>query len=365
MKIQFTLANVMAALTLFISINVIASDLDDSKKPSNLTITLILNSQPSHNNFTRYVKFKNIAGRTKSVAVSFTKSSYLNYEGVVTASGLTTLESMAENNNRSYWDKMYFQNKGGSTALDINQFFIYVEYDQTCCGREQVAQIGYMSSQYLDSGSDSFYIAAYTGRRLYAQDYLGINYSEFRSFPSVARYMIYDIGKSGSSDASDSLSSSNPKYASSGSSLCSETISWYYYEYGVSISNQYLPWLTYNFKNIESHADMHDQFKYAGRLYCYHAGYKEWIKKDISYNWVLSDSYHPQAGDFLDRRDSDGDSSNGDDGHAMMLMDWDENTGIAQTLDGPWNINFRPVNVESSEVSGSRDYCVGRIPAND
>jgi hypothetical protein len=334
-------------------------------KPTNLWIRLVLNASPLHNNFTRYLTFVNRAGNEKAVALDFVKTSNLHYTGTVTSAGLTVLQSLADQNNRSYWDTMAFENRGGTTALDINQMFVEVEYAQTCCGREQVAQIGYMVSQYLDAGNDSFPIAAYVGRINYAQAYLGLTYTELMALPTPLRYFIYDIGKSGSSDASDSASSTNPKYGLSGSSLCSETISWYYHAYGVRLTDQVSPATQYDFRDITSHAVMHDQFLAAGRLYCYHASRRQWIKKDLAYNWVLSDTYAPLPGDYLDRRDSDGNAANGDDGHAMMLAHWDPASGIATTLDGPWNINFRPVDIEAEETSGFRDYCVGRIPAND
>jgi hypothetical protein len=361
-------ATVLATLGLLFAVaadRAVAYTTEDEMKPTNLWIRLVLNAQPLHNNFTRYLTFVNRAGNEKAVAVDFVKTSNLNYEGTVTTSGLATLQTLADQNNRSYWDVMYFENKGGTTALDINQIFVEVEYAQTCCGREQVAQIGYMVSQYLDAGNDSFSIAAHVGRTNYAQDYLGITYTELMALPAPLRYFIYDIGKSGSSDASDSAASTNPKYGLSGSALCTETVSWYYHEHGVRITDQLYPWIQYDFRDITSHAVMHDQFLAAGRLYCYHSGQRQWVKKDLAYNWVLGDTYAPLPGDYLDRRDSDGNDANGDDGHAMMLVNGDAASGIATTLDGPWNINFRAVDVEAEETSGFRDYCVGRIPAND
>ena len=108
---------------------------------------------------------------------------------------------------------------------------------------------------------------------------------------------------------------------------------------------------------------MHDYFKKADRLYCYHASREQWIKKNRNYDWVLDDTYDPQPGDYLDRRGTN--SGTGDDGHALMLIDWDDSSGIAETIDGPFNINFRPVSVRSHEQSDSFDYCVGKIPFND
>jgi len=338
----------------------------DEMKPTNLWIQLVLNSDPIHNNFTRYLTFTNRAGGTKSVAVDFVKSSNLHYSGTANAAGLAVLTTLADQNNRSYWDQMRFENKGGTTALDINQMFAQVEYAGTCCGREQVAPIAYITGQVLAAGNDSFVLPGNggSGRINYAQDYLGITYNKLMSYPLVFRNFVYDIGKSGSSDAADSASATNPKYGLTGDSLCSETISWYFFEYGVRITDL-VTRAVYDFRDITVHTQLHDQFRDAGRLYCYHAGLRDWVKKDRSYAWVLGDTYEPRPGDYLDRRDSDGDPSNGDDGHAMMVASWDAASGFAITLDGPWNINFRAVDIESEEVAGTFDYCVGRIPAND
>lgn len=146
--------------------------------------------------------------------------------------------------------------------------------------------------------------------------------------------------------------------------MCSETISWYFYEYGVQIVDLVTSAI-YNFGDTNSHVQMHDAFLAAGRLYCYHASQNAWVKKDSAYNWVYGSTITPKPGDYLDRRDSDGDPSNGDDGHAMMMAKWDAATLLATTIDGPWNINFRDVDIDAEEDAGQRDYCVGRIPAND
>ena len=48
----------------------------------------------------------------------------------------------------------------------------------------------------------------------------------------------------------------------------------------------------------------------------------------------------------------------------MVLVDWDESSLVAEAIDGPYNINFRTVDVDEHEDEGT-DYCVGRIPFND
>ena len=285
----------------------------ESMKPTNLWVKLELSQAPAHNNFKRYLSFKNIQGLYKRIEVSFVKDSYLNYLGTVTSSGLVELQTLIVKNKRSYWDSMYFENRGGSTELDIKSLKVEVEYGETTPGREEISMIAYNTSLFLNSGRDSVYLSAYSGRLAYVQGYLDISYSEFNNFPRALKYFMYDIGKSGSSGVNDSVSSSNPKYAKSGQALCSETVSWYYYTYGVRIFNEETG-NNVSFKNIVSHKDMHDKFKSANRLYCYHASRKKWIKKDFDYNWVYSDTYQPRPGDFLDRKDSDGNPDNGDDG---------------------------------------------------
>lgn len=335
-------------------------------RPTGLEIRLVLSAQPIHDNFTRYLTFTNRAGLTKSVAVDFVKTANLSYLGTASAAGLAVLETLADQNNRSYWDAMKFENKGGTTSLEINQIFVDVEYAQTCCGREQVAPIAYAVGQSLPAGNSSFTLPGNggSGRINYAIDYLNITYTALMAYPLAFRNFVYDIGKSGSSDATDSASATNPKFGLTGSSLCSETISWYYYEYGVRIADA-VTGAIYDFRDTTAHTTMHDKFLAANRLYCYHASRHEFVKKNASYAWVLTDTYVPRAGDYLDRRDSDGNASNGDDGHAMMLASWDAAAGVAITLDGPWNINFRPVDIDGEEQAATHDYCVGRIPAND
>ena len=347
--------------------NAEAYETDPGMEPTDLAIQLVLNTAPIHNEFTRHLTFTNRAGNTKSVSVAFFKTSDLHYEGTATPDGIATLESLADENNRSYWDAMKFENKGGTTPLDISQIFVDVEYANTCCNRSPVAQIGYMVNQYLAAGNASFALPGIggSGRINYARDYLGITYDELMSYPDALKYFIYDIGKSGSSDSTDSASSSNPKYGLTGSALCSETISWYYHTYGVRFTGQVYPFPEYDLRDISSHAVMRDQFMAGGRLYCYHSGRQAWVMKSLSDQWMFGSTYVPQPGDYLDRRDSDGDLSNGDDGHAMMIAKWDAATGIATTLDGPWNINFRPVPVAQDEDAGLRDYCVGRLPENE
>ncbi|MCI5144174.1 MAG: hypothetical protein D3923_01300 [Candidatus Electrothrix sp. AR3] len=331
-----------------------AYEVKASMKPTDLIIDLKVKSQPIHNNFTRYIEFKNNNNESKYVAVAFLKDSYLRYTGHVTTEGLDILADICEENNRSYWDKMYFVNLGGSTALDIDWMEIWIAYGNHSSPWEPNMMIGAVTNKYSNEGNDSFYVSGYTGRRHFVQDYFGLSDSKFLNFPKSLRYFLYDLGKSGSSGIK--FNPDNPKYGLTGSNLCSETVSWYYYEYDEHISS-------FNFKDIQSHAVMHDIFKETDRLYCYHLGRKQWIKKDQNYNWVYSDVTRPLPGDYLDRRDSDPDSSV-DNGHAMMMLAWDQTNLTADVIDGPSPVALRKVDVDTEEEN-DRDYCLGIIPSND
>ncbi len=355
----------VVAVVLGISGNAQAYSKKGCDMPIDLRIDLTLDTSPIHNNFTRYLTFINMAGREKSVAVSFTKSSSLRYEGAVTSAGLATLQTLPEHNNRSYWDNMYFENHGGSTSLDIASLTAVIEYKKTDCvgSRKATAIIAYTLNKELDSGHDSFYLPAYSGRMVDALNHNGWTWSEYFALPSALRSFINDLGKSGSSGASDSASATNPKYASGGEhALCSETVSWYYYDMGVEIQDAVTGDI-YDFLDITAHTELHNQFKDSDRLYCFHSGREEWIRKNRSYDWVYGDTYEPRPGDYLNRRNQPGET----DGHSMMMVEWDSHDGKATVIDGPWNINFREVPVLSHEQRSDNqyDYCVGRIPFND
>ena len=336
----------------------------DCDRPTDLRIYLTLKTNPIHNNFTRYLTFIEMTGSERSVADSFMKSSRLVYEDHVTADGLATLQTLADHNKRSYWDIMYFENHRGRASLEIESLKVEIHYDNTVLGIETWAIIAYTLNRELDSGHDSFRVPSKRGRRVYARDTFDWSLSEYYALPPALQLFISDIGKSGSSDADHSESDDNPKYSSDlEHPLCSETVSWYYYETGVEIDTGTAE--PYDFQDTAYHVELHDAFQDADRLYCFHSGREEWIRKNRSYDWVYGDTYGPQPGDYLNRRNQPGTNN----GHSMMMVKWDSLDSVAQVIDGPWNINFREVDVlideQHSDPNKQYDYCVGRIPFND
>src|SRR5712691_13398292 len=77
------LASFLAALGCFLvlgSDHAAAYTTATDMQPTNLTIRLVLNTAPLHDNFTRYLTFTNRAGNTKAVALDFVKTSNLHYQ---------------------------------------------------------------------------------------------------------------------------------------------------------------------------------------------------------------------------------------------------------------------------------------------
>ncbi len=62
------------------------------------------------------------------------------------------------------------------------------------------------------------------------------------------------------------------------------------------------------------------------------------------------------AGDFLERRGSDGDAE-----HAMIMLRWDAATNEATVFNGPWSVTLRRVKVHEDEVNSGKDFWIGRI----
>jgi hypothetical protein len=301
-----------------------AYTVNNSMRPTGLTITLTLNNSPSNDYFTRYLSFYNMNFNKISVAVEFAPHPTLPdvYVGEESPAGLTLLRSIAEENMRSYWDWMYFENTGDNMALDIAEIEIEIEYLNHAGEWYPHILIGYETDEYLDAGNDAFYVSDQFGRRKYVMDFFDWDLETYFELPDPLRWFVYDLGKTASSDATDSVDPDNPKYSlgPAGAYLCSETVSWYYYEQNIRVTDVWnSPGTVYDFRDIGTAKKMHDQFHYGNLRYDYHSDLNQWFRIDSSGNWDFDNSIIPSPGDYLARMDG----STGDYEHAMMMVKWD------------------------------------------
>lgn len=200
----------------------------------------------------------------------------------------------------------------------------------------------------LLAGDDEIRLDEFARRSRYA--WAGITDTD----PPVIRMVAGDLGKSGSDGVGQDPYGQNPKYRGKIDELCSEFVSWYYYEANVTVHGTSL-------RDITTTQQLHDLFKAEGSLYRYNSGVRE-------HDFVHAETgerYLPRPGDFLERRGPTGAE------HAMMMLRWipgDEDASDvhhrhnrAVVLNGPWPVTVRLVRVHEDELGGTTDYWLGRL----
>ena len=307
----------------------------DIRYPLSPTIRLTLANQPAHNNFKRFLSFRNYRGQVKRLAVEFRKTSGLVWEPHSFPDGIDVLTSLAETNNRSYWDIMYLENLGGRTSLDIQHLLIEMHYEDLPSGTDTTIPIVDTTiNQILGSGYSQIALEPFA--RLSRYRYAGLSFTEHEVVLAAAR----DLGKSGS-DGRDQYAG-NPKYRGDVKLLCSEFVSWYYHEAGLVVGGK-------NFRTITGTQQLHDIFKAAGQLYRYNNSRQAFLHRDTE------ELYLPRPGDFLERR-ADNKAE-----HSMIMLNWDDAAKEATVINGPWPVSKRLVRVQHEEIHRNRDYWLGRI----
>lgn len=313
--------------------------------PKEPKIILKLKAQPEHNNFTRFLSFKNHSGDWKRLEVAFRKTADLTWEATEFPEGIGVLKSFVETGNRNYWDSMFFENRNGKTTLFIESLYIEMQYDDPAGHTPTGMDHGKIPI--VDSNIDKILLSevglislddfARNSRYKWA----GIN----KSSPMIIRKIAEDLGKSGSDGSGQDNYGKNPKYGGAISMLCSEFASWYYYECDIKIGDQ-------NFKNIEATQQMHDAFRVQKRLYYFNNHDQCWRNVDEPHQ-----VYHPKAGDYFERRGPGGAE------HSMILLRWDDNASKKEAIvfNGPWPVTLRRVTVGNDERETDLSYFIGSI----
>jgi hypothetical protein len=306
--------------------------------PQEPIVTLTLKVQPIHNSFTRYLTFTGMFGDAKRQPIAFTKQSDLVYAGSF-PEGIAVLQSLVDEGNRHYWDRMSFENRGGSTELAITKLEIKMVYTDVPAGfKRRIAIVDATLARTLGAGYTSIDLndVARDSRRAWA----GITDADH----AVVQLAAEDLGKSGTDTFDPRLPWQwNPKYNPGANNLCSEFVSWYFHEVGLVVSGN-------DFRDITSTQTIHEIMLGAGRAYRYHQGRGEFIHD------VTEVAYTPRSGDWLERRGPDGSE------HSMIVLSWNATTKIMTVINGPWPVTLRDVDVHNDEVQNGKDYWVGKIP---
>ena len=165
--------------------------------------------------------------------------------------------------------------------------------------------------------------------------------------PAVVRMVLDDLGKSGSDGAGQDPFGANPKYGARIDNLCSEFVSWYYYEAGVSVNGV-------SVRDIFATQQLHDLFEAGGNLYRYNSG----TNLQAFVHPETSAKYTPKPGDYLERRGPDGAE------HSMIIYRWlpgdpaaaktNDRYNRAVVLNGPWPVTLRLVHIHQDRSTRAR-----------
>jgi hypothetical protein len=322
--------------------------------PLEPTIILDMSAQPAHASFTRYLTFQNYAGQRKRLKVAFRKTGPLRWEIESFPDGIGVLRSLVDTGNRSYWDHMYFENRGGRTTLPIARLQIIMRYTNPAglspshLNHAQIPIVDWPIGMSLLDGNDEICLDDFARRTRYA--WAGID----EGHPPVVRLVADDLGKSGSDGQGQDPYGSNPKYGGAIDLLCSEFVSWYYYERSITVNGK-------NLRDIVGTQQLHDLFKAEGNLYRYNSG----THLQDFVHAKTGDRYIPKPGDFLERRGPDGAE------HSMIMYRWlpaDPNASNSHdrypraiVLNGPWPVTLRLVRIHEDEINDNKDFWLGKI----
>ena len=315
-----------------------AGPANETNVPLAPTIELTLASEPSKTTFTCYLSFRDYLNHWSSLEAEFTRGAGMTWVATRFPAGLGRMTSLTDTGNRTFWDRMTLLKTDPQLTLELTRVKVLMHYSGLPSGcTPDITVVNRALSATLGAGlfgiaSTSLDTVAVESRKTWA----GIT----EAMPWCVQLAGEDLGKSGSDGAGDAFGT-NPKYGGRVDLLCSEFVSWYYYQAGYVIGGE-------NFRDITSTEQLDDAFYAAGRLYYYHLGRQLWLHMDTGV------AYTPRAGDFLERRGANGAE------HSMMMLRWDDVRKEATVINGPWPVTLRTVKVDELERSG-KDFRIGRI----
>jgi hypothetical protein len=317
-------------------------------------VVLELLEKPKHDSFSRYLTFQNYTGHRKHMKVMFNHIDGLHWEGTSFPEGVDVLRSFVETGNRSYWDHLYFENRGGRTTLYIKHLKIIVRYNNPPglspdgLNHAEIPIVDWAIGMQLLAGHDEICLDEFSRRSRYA--WARIQESD----PLLIRMIAEDLGKSGSDGDGQDPYGKNPKYGGQIDKLCSEFVSWYYHENNITVNGKCL-------RDISGTQQLHDLFEAEGKLYRYNSESQPYA----FLHKQTRECYAPKPGDFLERRGPDGAE------HSMIIYRWLPGNPTAScelerlnrviVFNGPWPVTLRLVRIHRDETHNNKNFWLGRI----
>ena len=322
--------------------------------PKEPIVVLDMSEQPAHSSFTRQLTFQNHAGQRKRLSIEFRKTGALRWEAGSFPEGIEALRSLVNTGNRNYWDRIYLENRGGRTTLPIGHAKIVMRFQDppgsspAGMNHAEIPIVDWPIGMQLYSGTDEICLDEFARRSRYA--WAGTSESD----PRVVRMVAEDLGKSGSDGQGQDQYGSNAKYGGEIGYLCSEFVSWYYYEADIKVNGKSL-------RDIVGAQQLHDLFKAEGTLYRYNSG----SSLQAFVHATTGARYTPQPGDYLERRGPGGAE------HSMIMFRWlpgdpsapssGDRFNRAIVFNGPWPVTLRLVRIHEDEINNSKDFWLGKI----
>ena len=314
--------------------------------PVKATIRIELDKIPERDYFFHFLVFKDYESSAVLVKFHFHKTGNLLYEAVVdesTPQELAKLQGICRENNRDFWDMMTFENRQ-SLSLSIKNFFLEITYNSTTAGCiNEIAVVDWEINQDLAARYAKIYLNDYArfSRLKWVKEAvkkcINKEYVYDANTSPVFFAAVRDIGKCGTS--SYNLYGMNPKYGSGSENLCSEFVSWYYHNEGIPFGRKI-------FRDVYSNIHLMDLFSYEGRKYSYNNTTQQFE------HTVTGEVYNPQPGDYLQRENQ---------GHAMIMAGWNDETNTAAVINGPWPVTIRKVEIQKDEDRSDKEYFIGRV----
>ncbi|MCB9232370.1 MAG: hypothetical protein H6581_11945 [Bacteroidia bacterium] len=300
-------------------------------KLSQPTIEIKLKEAPEKENFVRYFTFVNKERKSRRLKVKFGRKKGLTFVAKSFPKGIDVLNSFLKPENRSHWDKMVLENRGGQLDLQIKRLKFVLNYSN---GKKKnsvsVPILDGSLNRILDKGKARIQLNTLSART--RSKSAGLD----ASAAPLIRKAVQDLGKYGYPDGImiPGLSDSKAKSDQSKAFALS-----YLIEFGVKLGE-------FAFTAEADYSDIPAVFRGKKRLSSYNKARKGFV--NVSTRKVVQ----PVPGDYIEDRAEKGISG--------LITAWNPETKEATVIYGPYPVRTKVIDF-ANQPAGSPGYWLGSI----